>query len=233
MSGVLNNVNARRIYACWLKSLPDGCANGATWRYQNLVAEVLWRYAEVHRSFHVINHVVDGLDRLESLDLAPWRVNKIAFEFIYHDVIYDPERHDNEARSRALLQAHLTELGCHPRTIAGSGRLIMATRHAGNSLQSIEEKLIVDVDLATLGTSWSVFERNTEKIRAEYSVAEGFTQEKWVAGRMAFLESMLKRPYIYNTNLFRKMFEAQARHNMRRSIRKFVQHGAPEPERIF
>ena len=67
-------------------------------------SEVRRRYSELHRSFHIIEHLNDVLGQIfdkykDSEDLIPMLIAGI-----FHDIVYDPQRNDNEERSVELLR---------------------------------------------------------------------------------------------------------------------------------
>jgi predicted metal-dependent HD superfamily phosphohydrolase len=179
---------------------------------EDLLAELVARYAEPHRAYHNLGHVLDCLqeaktvrDQLDSpaaAELALW----------YHDAIYDPHRADNEERSAAMASERLAALpGALQSRVVG---LVLATKHDAPPT-SLDQALIVDIDLSIFGASEARFEAYDAAIRREY---------RWVPGplyrrkRREVLQSFLDRPQIFATDHFATRLEVQARANLARAV---------------
>jgi len=93
------------------------------------VKKVVAAYAEPHRYWHTEQHVLSMLDYMSThLD---WPVNArdrdhLVLAACYHDVVYDPERTDNEERSAALFEDH-TDGFFAPDSVHNVTRLIKET----------------------------------------------------------------------------------------------------------
>ena len=74
---------------------------------------------------------------------------------------------------------------------------------------------MVDVDLAILGAPWEQFAAYEANIRREY---EYIDPEQFRNGRLRILNAFIKRPSIYSTPLFKRLYEDSARRNLARSI---------------
>jgi predicted metal-dependent HD superfamily phosphohydrolase len=94
--------------------------------------------------------------------------------------------------------------------------LILATRHDG-SPPAGDAALLVDVDLAILGSPAERFDEYEQQVRQEYSWVPGFVFKR---KRAEILEGFLRRPALYHTEHFRSRYEAVARANLTRSIRQ-------------
>ena len=113
---------------------------------------------------------------------------------LYHDVIYDAARHDNELQSAVFAHDALTTLGVTTPDIVRTTNLILATRFHQPHLQDRDEVLMVDADLYILGTSAEDYAAYVAAIREEYAhVAEA----DWRVGRVAVMERFLQREHIY------------------------------------
>jgi predicted metal-dependent HD superfamily phosphohydrolase len=130
----------------------------------------------------------------------------------FHDAVYAPRAADNEERSAELVRALAL-----PGAVTGrAAALVLATKHASPP-DDPEAKLTVDIDLAILGQSEVRFDRYEEQVRKEYGWVPGFL---FRSKRAAILESFLKRPTIYGTDVFQAKYEAAARANLERSLRR-------------
>ena len=187
----------------------------ATLDVEAAYAQQLWThlaeaYGEPQRHYHTLDHiaavVTDAVrlrDRFEQPDAA-------LLALFFHDVVYDPLRRDNEARSADKLELWLG------RRIAGDvlafcRRAIGATAsHASQGDPDID--LILDIDMAILGASPKTYWRYAEGVAREYLPVYGF--DAYAAGRAKlFLEPTLARGSLFLTPPFAAL-EAQARANL-------------------
>ncbi len=160
-------------------------------------------YSEPQRAYHTLRHVESMLDALDdrgvltcALALAVWG----------HDLIYDPQRQDNEARSAGQFGDWLGGQGAAPELVAEVRRLILETRHAEPPTDKAAA-LLVDADLSIFGADDDSFWAYERAIRQEYSFVPWALYR---GGRTAVLNGFLKRTQIYTTPEFAGL-EAGAR----------------------
>lgn len=176
--------------------------------------ELVRRYAEPHRAYHTLEHVLDCQRELDRCRELAADVDALEAALWFHDAVYDPRRSGNEEASAALAQEILRHTRMHAERLAGVGRLILATRHDAVQDEG-DAALIVDIDLAILGSGQERFDRYEEAIRREFAwVPELVFRSK----RALLLEGFLRRSPLFVTDLFRDSFEARARQNLARSI---------------
>jgi predicted metal-dependent HD superfamily phosphohydrolase len=92
----------------------------------------------------------------------------------------------------------------------------MATRHSVLP-QTPDENLLVDVDLSILGSAPARFAEYEAQVRAEY---DWIPAAQFRARRAAILEGFLRRATLYRTEHFQRLYEAQARQNLEKSLRE-------------
>lgn len=190
----------------WLSHFPDAVHGVAASSFDQLTA----MYDEPHRHYHSLDHVTaclewfdrirDKLDDPFSVELALW----------FHDVIYDPERGDNEAQSADYAANVLDNLAVSPGIIRKVCALIMVTRHPSQP-QNPDEEYLIDIDLAVLGSASDVYARYAEAIRMEYAHVP---DESYRKGRTCVLDGFLKQSSIYHSAFFKEKLEHAARVNM-------------------
>ena len=203
---------------CVLQPTPTTEENGLRWR-----EELIARYSEPHRAYHTMQHLQECLDLLvDNLSWIP-QPEFIFFALWYHDAIYDVHSHQNintnintnENNSAELAATHLSKSGIDANKIQKITDLICITAHDKTPM-TIEEKIIVDIDLAILGADEKRFLEYEQQIRKEYGfVPEAIFQTK----RRAILQSFLERPRIYHTPQFFERLESSARYNLGRCIK--------------
>jgi predicted metal-dependent HD superfamily phosphohydrolase len=96
-------------------------------------------------------------------------------------------------------------------------RLVLLTKSHSTNPQDYSGKILLDADLAILGSPRAVYEQYAQAIRREY---EWVPEAKYRAGRVRILRSFLERPYLYHTNNFRNRLEILARANLLTEIAK-------------
>ena len=169
-------------------------------------ADLERRYAEPHRSYHVLAHVVHALDEFERLRPLAKDPEAIELAIWFHDAVYNPLARDNEKQSGELARS----VGAGQKVVD----LILATRH-DSVPDDLDARILVDVDLAILGQPEAEYDGYEQGIGVEYSAVP---EPLFKAGRAAVLRSLLERPRIYGTDLFLERYEAQARQNLGRSL---------------
>jgi predicted metal-dependent HD superfamily phosphohydrolase len=175
-----------------------------------LHAELLARYAEPHRAYHTQQHLAECLALFDEVRSTADRPAEIEIALWFHDAIYDVHRHDNEARCADWARKALLQAGAVAEVADRIAALVLATRHSVEP-QTVDERLLVDIDLAILGAAPARFAEYEVQIRREYAfVPEPVFNEK----RGAILAGFLARPALYATRAMRHRFEATARRNL-------------------
>lgn len=172
-------------------------------------------YTEKHRKYHNFDHIFFCLGMLDKTRHFATNPSAVEVALWFHDAIYDPHRPDNEDASAKLANASLRLMEFPDIFGQQVSHLIRATTHQ-DYLTEDDARLVVDIDLSSLGGPWEEFKRHGEAIRHEYS----FVPEKQFAeGRTKILERLLSRPQgIYYLPYFKEQYENQARINLQRAI---------------
>lgn len=173
-------------------------------------------YSEPHRAYHTLGHIRHCLDEFEIVRHLAMRDKEIELAIWFHDAIYKPMAKDNEERSARLAEQFLSEAEVPAAVVGSVSKLIGVTKHT-TIPDEPDARLLVDIDLSTLGASEEIFDEYEKNIRFEYKHVPGLLYKR---KRVALLRSFLSRPKIYLTEEFRGRCEAQARQNLARSITK-------------
>jgi predicted metal-dependent HD superfamily phosphohydrolase len=149
-------------------------------------------YAEPHRRYHSRSHIercLTLLEEVEGLDAAERRV--LTWAIWWHDAVYDPRAHDNEARSADMAKASLRDLGASLHEREEVARLIRLT--AGHEVEEGDRlgELVVSIDLSILGDPADDYDAYARNVRAEYAHVP---DELWRAGRAQVLSSSSHLP---------------------------------------
>ena len=178
--------------------------------YEQLVAA----YSEPHRKYHTLQHLSECVTALESVrDLAP-HAAELEFALWFHDSIYNTKRSDNESRSATWAAKVLSEGGASSASTKLVEELILVTSHAALP-QTLDEQLMVDIDLSILGANDVRFSEYERQVREEYSFVPGLLYR---IKRKAILRQFLERERVYSTQHFRALLETQARRNLERVL---------------
>ncbi len=183
-----------------------------------IVELALVHYRQPHRFYHDAAHVQEMMDLSASLalDLAP--AEELAV--LWHDAVYVPGA-DKSINEKLWAKLMLATAANNPKfggavdtaTLLAAERIILETTHAGEP--SLEAAQVVDLDLYRLGAPWLEFDRHAHAVEREFRVLFNAPEKFWAA-RRSFYRSMLQRPHLFNTALFRQRYEAQARENLNR-----------------
>jgi len=171
-------------------------------------------YSAPGRHYHNLEHIHKCLELLAEVRAQCDDPDAIEVAIWFHDCIYDPTRRDNEEASAHVAERSLGECGISADQIQRVRELILATKHAVQPTDP-DSQLLVDIDLAILGSAPATFDEYERGIRLEYAHVP---DEAFANGRAQILEMFLARPRIFLTECFRRRFESSARQNLARSI---------------
>ncbi len=181
---------------------------------ESLCQELHKLYSAKKRYYHTLVHIENML-RLAAGNrekVTDWDVFVLAI--CYHDAIYQALKSDNEEKSAALAEKRLWQIGLPSDQITHCKALIMATKHH-QWTPDPACNLLIDIDLAILGTPWESYAAYTGQIRKEYAI---YPDVLYKPGRIKVLQRFLERDFIFKTINFQERFELQARKNMQWEI---------------
>lgn len=171
------------------------------------------------RPYHNLDHLNEMLSHLQRRDATVINDPAIfALSLVYHDIIYKPTRSDNEARSAASATELLRQANVASSRIDRCHQLIMATKaHLPSPDDDGDEALLIDLDLAVLARDPEDYDKYTTAVRREFWMLPGFVFRR---GRTKALTVFLDRGHLYHTDYGREHYEAPARENLWRELRK-------------
>lgn len=188
-------------------------------RHAALISALQTRHAD--RPYHNWDHI---LAILTVASQYPHLINDIEAFFwmaVFHDVIYDSERQDNEARSAIIARELLTELVSEIRLVMICLGITATAKHEiPQGLTPDDEQdmaFFLDCDLAILGTDSETFRAYDAAIREEYSWVD---DPSWRVGRAGVMKKFLQRKPIFFIQEMRLRFEEPARRNMTALIKE-------------
>lgn len=183
---------------------------------ERVLDDLVRAYAEPHRHYHTVGHIAELLQLLEQHGGAS-DGDAVKLAILFHDVVYDPARNDNEAASAKLAVEQLALLSFPRLLISKVERYVLATQH-GASLPATGDAdlhLLLDLDLSVLAAASDRYSAYAQVIRQEYAAVP---DELYRPGRRRVIEGFLARPQIYLTERLRALWEAPARANLSSEI---------------
>ena len=178
-----------------------------------VLEETVRAYSEPHRRYHTLHHITALLALLDRHGADAADRDALTLAILFHDIVYDPTRQDNEEASAAWASARL-QGPCFPKELrAKVSRLIVATRH-DRPLDTTGEPdlaLLLDLDLSILAAPAADYRSYAQAVRREYA----FVPDRlYRPGRRRVLEGFLQRDPIYLTEPLRAAWEEPARANL-------------------
>jgi len=175
-------------------------------------------YAQPHRHYHDVRHIAECLALFDELRDDCDHPDEVEYAIWMHDVVYEPRRSDNEARSAYLAVAWLAPCDVDGPVLQRVRNLVLATRHDG-APATRDEEIIVDIDLHILGADADRFDEYEAQVRREYRRVPWFLYRR---RRADILRGFLARVPLYRTERCRARSEERARANLRRSIERLT-----------
>ncbi|HEY6093320.1 MAG TPA: N-methyl-D-aspartate receptor NMDAR2C subunit [Gallionellaceae bacterium] len=179
---------------------------------------LLRAYAEPHRAYHTARHIESCLRLLDEYYALADAPHELALALWFHDVVYQPLSHDNEYKSAQLAAHFLRTNGASSALVDRVQGLITLTRHA-EAPQTRDEALLLDIDLAILGSELDEYAEYEAGIRAEYGAVPWFIYSR---KRAEMLRGFMGRERIYLSEPLRLRFEQKARTNLACAIDRLV-----------
>lgn len=195
-------------YRCWVEI-------GAKEVSDDLMWKLIKAYHESHRKYHTEQHLIECLLLAEQYRHLAVEPGEVEIALWFHDAVYDFKNRDNEEKSADWAIQEMDKVGIASERIERVRKNILATSHAFIP-STLDEKLVVDIDLSILGQNPIHFKEYENKIREEYSWVSEYT---FCKKRWEILANFLTRSPLYHIPELQKLFEVQARINLVNSLR--------------
>lgn len=175
--------------------------------------EIMSYYGAKSRAYHNLDHLRQMLGGLETwTGQAVQDAEILGFSIFYHDLIYQVPGRNNEARSAQRAVEVLEELGLAEDRIARCHDQILATKtHQLNRQDDPDQAILLDLDLAILGSEREDYRDYSQRIRREYRIIPG---PLYRSGRKKVLRSLMDLPRLFHTVNYRERYESIARDNL-------------------
>ncbi len=177
--------------------------NSRLWR------EVELNYGKSNRHYHTLVHLNNLFSELINFKdkFTDW--DSVIFAVVYHDIIYNTLKSNNEEKSAVFAATILTKLEVPRTTILLCEKFILATKR--HESVDLETDLFTDADLSVLGLNADSYKSYAAQIRKEYSI---YPDIMYNPGRVKVLQHFLDKDSVYKTPEFTSRYEENARANL-------------------
>jgi predicted metal-dependent HD superfamily phosphohydrolase len=176
-------------FEAWAELTDDSPTSRTEW------AALVAAWSEPHRRYHDLAHLAAVLGLVGELAGAATDPDAVRLAAWYHDVVYDPERSDNEQVSAERARAGLRGLVSDER-LGEVVRLVLLTAGHDPAPGDANGAVLCDADLAVLAAPPESYAAYASAIRLEYG---HLSDEEFATGRIAVLEHLLALPSLYRT----------------------------------
>ncbi len=157
---------------------------------------LLGMWNESHRHYHNQTHLLDLIDQVnEKIDfLTESDYDKLLLCSLFHDIIYDPSKTDNEEKSAEFFIEKCSE--SNPDVLEVKQMILDTKTHEGSTTLS---KLFSRMDMSIVQSDVETLLEWEEGISKEYAVFG----DLYKPNRLAFLEKMMNEYPMNSTNLLK------------------------------
>ncbi len=175
-------------------------------------------YSQQKRQYHNLTHIDNCLRELD--EIRPMLDDSDLFEFAiyFHDAVIVHGAEDNEEKSALLAYKVAKTAGLAEEKAAKIRELVLATNHR-NPPETLEGKLMADIDLAILGKPHFEYDVYSGNIKEEYKSQK---PQRFREGRKAFILAFLGKERIFQSDYFYNKYEAFAEANLRKELEELV-----------
>jgi len=179
--------------------------------------EIEQNYTGKKRHYHTLQHLENLWVQLNEVkdEIQHWDV--MFFTLFYHDIIYNPIKSDNEARSAQLADKRMQQISVATELIMLCKSQILATQSHIKSSNN-DTNYFLDADLSVLGQEWESYTQYYENVRKEYAIFPDFVYKP---GRKKVLLHFLAMERIFKTHYLFQKFEFLAKQNLQKELEMF------------
>jgi predicted metal-dependent HD superfamily phosphohydrolase len=175
--------------------------------------EIEKNYSKPNRHYHNLAHLNSMLAELKLHKEKFNNWDTIIFAIVYHDLIYNTLKSNNEERSADVAIKRLTKIAFPEKEATFCGHLIHATKK--HEPGDFETNLFTDADLSILGADPETYKAYSKQIRLEYSI---YPDMMYNPGRKKVLTHFIHMDNVYKTNDFAERYEQNAKANLQTEL---------------
>jgi predicted metal-dependent HD superfamily phosphohydrolase len=163
---------------------------------------LLSMWNESHRSYHTQNHLLDLIEQIneQKSKLSQAQYEKLVLCALFHDIVYDPMRQDNEEKSAEFFINCCSEKD--DIDLLEVKQMILDTKT--HEAQTELSQLFIEFDMKVVNSDYEKLLEWEKGIKDEFEPIYG--EENYKFGRLKFLESLLDK-YPQNTDNLLKLID--------------------------
>jgi predicted metal-dependent HD superfamily phosphohydrolase len=189
-----------------------------------LQKQLLEAWSEPQRHYHALRHLRECLALWSAWRDQCAHPGEVAIALWFHDAVYEPRELGNEHKSASWAADSLSAAGVDGETVQRVYDLVMDTCHMAppysgshvEAVRGVDSDMLLDMDLAILGSPTARFETYSADVRREYPWVP---TEQYRRERAAVLQGFLDRPRIFRSPPGFQAFETRARANLSSALR--------------
>jgi predicted metal-dependent HD superfamily phosphohydrolase len=175
--------------------------------------QIVEAYSTPNRYYHNLEHIHHVLEVIQTLESQTENLESKTVQLAawFHDIVYDSKAKDNEVHSAEYAVELLLSLSIPSDVIKNVKNLILATKNHQALNSDCLTQILLDADLAILGSNPDEYSKYTQAIRQEYIWVP---EAEYIAARKRILQNFLQRKNIYFTQFMQQTKEKIARTNL-------------------
>ncbi|WP_110975383.1 metal-dependent hydrolase [Acinetobacter sp. WCHAc060042] len=166
-------------------------------------------YSESQRHYHTVQHIVECLEHFHDIKTHLTDALSVELAIWFHDVIYNPQANDNEQQSADYMKQVLESVLVAEQMEKIYAWILATQAHAPTA--HLDLAYLLDIDLAILASNPIRFAEYERQIQQEYAWVE---PPLYAQKRQQVLRHFLEIQPLYQTPLFQKRYEHQAKQNL-------------------
>lgn len=174
-------------------------------------------YREPHRHYHTERHLRECMSLLNDNIHLFSRPAEVKLALYFHDIVYDPKSSTNEIESANYAVNFLRSINAPDTLQQRIHDLVMMTATHKPPFKDYDAYLMIDIDLAILGSSPDRFKEYQQQIRKEFKHVD---RHEFIQARNEFLKKFLDYDTIFHTPYFRGHYERSAKENITKLIQE-------------
>lgn len=203
-----------KLFQNWRELLQQFHINQAA--AEKTFTQIVEAYSIPNRYYHNLEHIHHVLEVIKTLESQTQDLKTVQLAGWLHDIVYDTKAKDNEEKSANYAVELLLSLSVPSNAIENVKHLILTTKNHQASINDRNAQVLLDADLAILGSNPRDYRKYTQAIRQEYIWVPTV---EYFAARKQILQNFLQRENIYFTEIMQHTKEITARNNLKAEIK--------------
>ncbi|MEO1429530.1 MAG: hypothetical protein AAFV71_10785 [Cyanobacteria bacterium J06633_8] len=184
---------------------------------EKIFTKIAEAYSKPNRYYHNLEHIHHVLEVIQTLESQTkyFDIKTVQLAAWFHDIVYNTKAKDNEEKSAEYAVKLLASLSIPVNVIKNVNKLILTTKNHQISDNDLDAQILLDADLAILGSNPDEYSKYTQAVRQEYIWVP---EAKYFVARKQILQSFLQRENIYFTQFMQQTKEKIARTNLEKEV---------------